>query len=63
MKQTMIKLVMPLAAAICAATAPLSSQADTGPLNGTPDDVRVGPLLTTHWNQGSVGTWRFQIGS
>lgn len=30
--------------------------ADTGPLNGTPDDVRVGPLLTTHWGQGSVGS-------
>ena len=44
-----------VAAAICAAAAPLSSQADTGPLNGTPDDVRVAPLLTTHWAQGSVG--------
>ena len=35
-----------VAAAICAAMAPLSSQADTGPLNGTPDDVRVAPLVT-----------------
>ena len=55
MKNSKSKLMMPLAAAICAATAPLSSQADTGPLNGTPDDVRVGPLLTTSWAQGSVG--------
>ena len=47
-----------VAAAICAATAPLSSQADTGPLNGTPDDVRVAPLLTAHWNQGDAGGQR-----
>ena len=43
-----------VAAAICAA-ASLSSQADTGPLS-TINDVRVAPLLTAHWNQGSVGS-------
>ena len=47
-----------VAAAICAAAAPLSSQADTGPLNGTPDDVRVAPLVTAHWNQGDAGGQR-----
>ena len=41
-----------VAAAICAA-ASLSSQADTGPLS-TINDVRVAPLLTAHWNQGSA---------
>ena len=53
MKTSMIKMVMPLVAAICVATVPSSSRA-AGPLNSI-DDVRVAPLMTTHWNQGSVG--------
>ena len=47
-----------VAAGIFAAAAPLSSQADTGPLNGTPDDVRVAPLVTAHWSQGDAGGQR-----
>ena len=46
-----------VAAAICTAAAPLSSQADTGPLS-TINDVRVAPLVTAHWNQGDAGGQR-----
>ena len=42
-----------VAAAICAAAAPSQSQA-VAALSSI-DDVRVGPLLTTSWAQGSVG--------
>ena len=42
-------------AALCVAMVPSLSKA-AGPLNGIPDDVRVGPLLTTHWAQGSAGS-------
>ena len=42
-----------VAASICVAAAPLSLSA-AGPLSSI-DDVRVGPLLTTHWGQGDAG--------
>ena len=42
-----------VAASICVAAAPLSLSA-AGPLSSI-DDVRVGPLLTTHWAQGDAG--------
>ncbi|MBO7683608.1 MAG: C10 family peptidase, partial [Kiritimatiellae bacterium] len=41
-------------AALCVATAPLHSQATSA--RSSIDDVRVGPLLTTSWAQGSVGS-------
>ena len=42
-----------VAAAICAAAAPLSSQAVSA--LGSISDVRVGPLLTTTWGQTGAG--------
>ena len=42
-----------VAAAICAAAAPLSSQAVSA--LGSISDVRVGPLLTTTWSQTGAG--------
>ena len=42
-----------VAAAICAAAAPSQSQAAAA--ISSIDDVRVAPLVTAHWNQGSVG--------